>query len=78
MDMKVNETAWNVSSNRLPARIQSEDKRNEISGQVNKLLELNVVKPSQATAHSFAIQMAITSMATHALSSTMKHCLSGQ
>jgi hypothetical protein len=49
---KVNDSEWFVDSNRLPPRIQSYKKEIELIDQLEKLLNLGVIKPSSARAWS--------------------------
>ena len=52
MKLVVNEAAWHVPANRLPARPHNFIKQDEIRLQVTHLLEIGVIHPSQAMAHS--------------------------
>ena len=47
MVLKVNDAAWKVPANRRSARFVSELKRAEIQRQVMKMLELQLIRPSQ-------------------------------
>lgn len=47
MVLKVNDATWKVPGNRRAARFVSELKRAEIQRQVMKMLELNLIRPSQ-------------------------------
>ena len=52
MVLKVNDAAWKVPRNRTPARFMSELKRAEIKRQVDKMLALNLIRPSQGVEKS--------------------------
>jgi len=46
--LKVNEDLWNNRENARPARPQSEVKRREIKLQVDAMLEMGIIRPSQS------------------------------
>ena len=52
MVLKVNDSAWKVNRNRAPARFMSELKRAEIKRQIDKMLALNLIRPSQGVEKS--------------------------
>ena len=52
MVLKVNDAAWKVPRNRAPARFMSDLKREEVRRQVEKILELNLIRPSQSAEKS--------------------------
>jgi hypothetical protein len=52
MQQEVNPGLWFTPANRNPARPVSQPKRDEIKRQVELLLKLNVIRPSQAPAWS--------------------------
>jgi len=52
MEIKVNDDQWFRSQNRQPPRPQSKIKREEAFKQTNHMLELGVIRPSQANAFS--------------------------
>ena len=49
LHMKLDRTLWAMSKNRLPARAQSLANQKELYKQLNKMLELGVIKRSEAT-----------------------------
>ena len=52
MEIKVNPATWQTSSNRGPPRLQSQEKQKEIAKQVNKYLELGVIRTCTAQEYS--------------------------
>ena len=52
MELKVEEERWRVSSNQGPARQQTAAKNIEVRKQIDKLLPIGVIKPSQAEHYS--------------------------
>jgi len=52
MILKVDDAKWKVPRNRAPARFMSELKRAEIASQVNKMLDIGLIRPSQGAEKS--------------------------
>ena len=52
LNLEVDDNLWYKPCNRNPARPVSQPKREEIKRQIESLLKLNVIRPSQATAWS--------------------------
>jgi len=52
LELKVEDAKWRVSSNQGPARHQTDQKNKEVLKQINKLLPIGVLAPSQAEHYS--------------------------
>ena len=52
LEMQVDEKKWKIPSNRRAARLQSELKNKEIQVQVQKMIELHLIQPSQTAERS--------------------------